>query len=89
MPPQVCIAPGYPSRAHRCGELQKGRGIEGTAYHNAETQHGNSGAGAYDEAGNLIGVVTVLTTCNNGQICGGGISPLWEILWIVPHRAEV
>lgn len=78
---RVCIAHSVPRIGHKCGEVQPYADMDapGDLVHTAITDHGNSGSGVYDSVGRLIGVVTHLITCSNGQICGGKVSTLESI----------
>lgn len=81
----VCLTTAWPVRGRRCGQVQRRRSLDGQFFHDAVTEPGNSGSGAYDTAGRLVGIVVTLHTCRaTGQICGGGISPLADIMWILP-----
>lgn len=74
---EICLAPAYPARMRRCGDVQRPFGkpsAGGDVVHTAITEHGNSGSGAYDRAGRLVAIVTHLWNCSNGQICGGRVS---------------
>lgn len=73
----VCLEPAIPMRLHRCGEVQSiAEGGPGNVVHLAITEHGNSGGGAYDRRGRLVGITTHLWNCSNGQICGGRITSM-------------
>lgn len=73
----VCLLPAFPMRLRRCGEVQYTNvPPPGDVLHLAITEPGNSGGGAYDRRGRLVGIVTHSWRCVNGQICGGKVAPL-------------
>lgn len=73
----VCLAPAFPMRLRRCGEVQYVNGKPpGDVVHVATTEPGNSGGAAYDRSGHLVGIVTHLWKCVNGQICGGKVQSI-------------
>ena len=71
---QLCLAVALPSPARRCGHVDRVSAYE--IRHDVFTEPGNSGSGAYNAAGELVGVVSTYRTCRGGQICGGGVAPL-------------
>lgn len=75
---RLCVSPGWPTRNRVCGEVfyEQGKTQSTKIRFGAIVQPGNSGAGVYDSHGRLVGILTVLTRCVNGQICGAGMSPL-------------
>lgn len=76
----VCLVPAVPRPDRRCGRrVHDPERIR----HTAITQPGNSGSGVYDDRGRLIGIVTHLTKCTNGQICGGIATSLHSRLWLL------
>jgi len=72
----VCAAPAWPSFKHKCGEVQPYAEAPGNLQMDVVIEPGNSGSGVYDGAGRLVGIVTHLTHCYNGQICGGKAATL-------------
>lgn len=72
----ACAATAHPSRRHKCSEVYPPRDTPGDIVLGAIVEHGNSGSGLYDDNGALVGIVVHLTTCANGQICGGHASSL-------------
>ncbi len=73
----VCIVSAIPQRTRRCGEVQYYQSpTPGDIGHTAITEPGNSGSGVYDGYGRLVGTVTHLLHCVNGQICGGRFASL-------------
>jgi hypothetical protein len=76
---RVCIAPAVPRHDHKCGRVQGEQ--EGYVLFDAIVEHGNSGGGVYDDAGRLVGIVSILYTAQNGQIIGGGLHavPRWLV----------
>lgn len=70
---EVCFTPSFPDRNRSCGYVQHEKGEVGTEIRfTGLVQPGNSGSGLYDSQGRLVGLVTILTRCANGQWCGGG-----------------
>ncbi len=70
----VCIVSAIPHYSRTCGDVQWYGGTKdkaGDMRHTALTQPGNSGAGVYDAAGLLVGILTHYGRCINGQFCGG------------------
>jgi hypothetical protein len=64
----VCVSVAIPSRRRRCGTVD---GIDGRqVYASYVADYGNSGAGVYDKYGRMVGVITRMVPCSNGQICG-------------------
>lgn len=81
---RVCIASAIPRAGHVCGEVQWPLGdLPGDIKHTATTEPGNSGSGIYTSGGALIGIVTHLWYCTNGQICGGKATSLWDRRWLI------
>ncbi len=77
MPPlgsEVCESASHPKVVHRCGEVEPSE--EGYIVTDMLVDHGNSGAGVYDEDGHLVGITTRLVMCGNRQYCGGWIAKL-------------
>lgn len=70
----ICLAVALPSAARRCGHVDRVSALE--IRHDVFTEPGNSGSGAYNAAGELVGIVSTYRTCRGGQICGGGVAPL-------------
>lgn len=84
---RACEVSWYPERGRRCGELwpssddAEGGGLRADFV----AEHGNSGAGLWDPAGRLLGIVTRLRPCRgtfNGQICGAGATAIAPRSWI-------
>jgi S1-C subfamily serine protease len=73
---EVCSAPAHPHRRHQCGEVQPNRNTPGDLDTDMIAEPGNSGGGAWDDKGQLIGIVVHMYFCFNGQICGSHISTL-------------
>jgi S1-C subfamily serine protease len=73
----VCAATAFPMWMHRCGDVQTTEPPPGDLAHTIIVEPGNSGSGVYNDDGELIGVITHLTTCVNGQICGGRAATLY------------
>ncbi len=79
-----CVAAAIPRRDHKCGRVQFNTGGDDMFYFDAIVEHGNSGAGVYDDAGRLVGIADVLYNAQNGQIVGGGARAITAALaWLV------
>lgn len=66
----VCALDVWPDVQRRCGEVQlpsptPGAELEFTGM----AEPGNSGAGVYNDNGDLVGVVTRMVPCFDGEIC--------------------
>lgn len=71
----VCFTPAFPNRHRVCGEVFSEAGDVGDEIRfSGIPQPGNSGSGLYDRRGRLVGIVTVVIFCGNGQYCSGGAS---------------
>lgn len=76
---EVCFHSGAPSRDIRCGRVEKISPVgAGNVKHSAIVEPGNSGSPVFNKYGDLVGIITHFKTCNNGQICGGRFSSLWD-----------
>lgn len=73
---RVCSSTAHPMRLIRCGEAQTRVEPPGDLMHTMLVEPGNSGSGVYDTQGRLIGIVTHLMRCTNGQYCGGKLATL-------------
>lgn len=74
---RVCALHAWPSWGRKCGEVQPySTTPQADLVFFAVIDHGNSGSGVYDSRGRLVGIVTRLTECSNGQYCGGTASTL-------------
>jgi S1-C subfamily serine protease len=79
----ICLVTRYPYINRSCGMVRGYSDPPGDVKHGATTERGNSGSGVYDEQGRLVGIVTHLMTCTNGQLCGGKFASLegQEAFW--------
>jgi len=82
---KICFESALPGRNRRCGWVQAVTNRRnGDIRHSAVTEPGNSGGGAYNEDGELIGVVTRAYACNDifnlytERVCGGLVSSIWK-----------
>lgn len=74
---RVCAATGNPWRGHKCGEVQLPGNLPGDVQFLIIVEPGNSGSGVYNDAGELIGIVTHKFTCSQStQTCGGKAASL-------------
>lgn len=80
---EVCVVPGFPSRGRACGDVERG-GTPTNFPHTATTEPGNSGGGVYDSRGRLVGIVTHLRQCVNGQFCGGKATAITSVPGVMP-----
>lgn len=80
---KVCMANSAPRLGYHCGLIQPGR-TKGMLVWDWMTEHGNSGAGVYNEKGELIGLLITVGTCEHDLPCIGGITPLQGYEWLVP-----
>ena len=71
----VGVQTAYPRWAYACGERQYSA-LDGTFLLSLIVEPGNSGSGVYDGNGRLVGIVTHLIRCSNGQICAGRATAL-------------
>lgn len=71
----VCVQTAYPRWAFACGERQYSP-ADGAFAMSALIEPGNSGSGVYDGNGRLVGIITHLIRCSNGQICAGRATAL-------------
>jgi S1-C subfamily serine protease len=83
---KVCAATGMPHRTHRCGEVQPYAEPPGDIAFDVIVVPGNSGSALYDQDGNVVGIVTHLTMCQNHQFCGGRASSLEGHLGVLLER---
>lgn len=67
----VCSAPSHPLHMRKCGEVQPYTSVPGDIHFGAIVEPGNSGAGLYNEDGDLVGITVMLRRCANGQWCSG------------------
>jgi len=76
---EICFHSGAPSRDIRCGRVESisPTGL-GNVKHSAIVEPGNSGSPVFDKHGALVGIITHYRKCNNGQICGGRFSSIWD-----------
>lgn len=80
----VCVVTGFPGRYRRCGTMQPSNESTPDLEMDIVVEHGNSGSGMYDSEGHLIGIAVALTNCNNGQICGGAGTSLFNRVSVLP-----
>jgi serine protease Do len=75
----ICFHSGSPSRDIRCGQVENVEPFGlGNVRHSAIVEPGNSGSPVFDRQGRLVGIITHYRKCNNGQICGGRFSSIWN-----------
>jgi S1-C subfamily serine protease len=72
----VCASVAEPRRGRKCGEVQPYVDPPGDLVMDVVVEHGNSGSGLYDDRGALVGIVTHLVMCANGQYCAGKAATL-------------
>lgn len=75
---RVCMQAAFPRWAYACGERAPSQA--GVLAFPILVEPGNSGSGLYDDRGRLVGIVTELVMCSNGQICAGRAALLKEHL---------
>lgn len=88
---EVCESTGYPRWTYRCGRVQPqwdGEGWTRQFRFGFMAEHGNSGAGIYDQHGRLIGLVSQWRACEGGVNCEGTAHPLEGYEWLVPGPGE-
>lgn len=77
----VCTESAVPLRSRACGLVHDddswSRDPGGDVMHDAITVPGNSGSGAFDSQGRLVGIVTLSLT-KGRRYMGGAISSLWQ-----------
>ncbi len=73
---RVCAQTSFPRPLIRCGEAQTKNDPPGNLTHTMLVEPGNSGSGVYDNDGRLVGIITHLFRCSNGQYCGGRMATL-------------
>lgn len=74
---RVCAAVANPWRGHKCGEVQLPGNLPGDVQFLIIVEPGNSGSGVYNDAGELVGIVTHRFSCNQStQTCGGKAASL-------------
>lgn len=82
---QACAVVGVPEPGRVCGEIEPSRTSPGPGRLRVRfvAEHGNSGAGVFNEEGVLIGILVYLFPCKgtdgNEQVCEAGVTAL------VPH----
>lgn len=80
---KVCVTARNPYTMRRCGVVEyvsdEAHGIR----FDVVVEPGNSGSALYDAQGRLVGIVTKLYFCQNGQICGGMATPLASRPWVL------
>lgn len=73
----VCAAVANPWRGHKCGEVQPDASTPGDIKFLIVVEPGNSGSGVYNDAGELVGIVTHRFFCGgSNQTCGGKAASL-------------
>ena len=80
---QVCEASKVPRDTWRCGTTQK-PDDEGLIVFEMITEHGNSGSGLYNAAGQLVGIVVQWWPTEGGEHHGGKASPVQTWPFLVP-----
>lgn len=85
---RACAAVYLPERGRRCGEVWPNIEGQDSGWMHVDfvAEHGNSGAGVWDEEGRLVGILVHLRWCkgteDNGQVCTAGVTPLAGRSWI-------
>jgi len=80
----ACAVTGMPHRNRLCGEVQESNDDAGAEVEfRIVADHGNSGSAVYDSAGRLVGVLTQLRSCSNGQYCSTLASEIDGREWIL------
>lgn len=72
------LVSGFPTRSRRLGLVEGYFDGSGDILWSGVTEYGNSGSGVWDRRGRLVGIVTNLYPCQNGQFCGGRFQSLWS-----------
>lgn len=76
---RVCLVTSAPVAGRSCGYIDGiTDGGPGNVMHSATTVPGNSGSGAYDSAGRLIGIVTHRRINSEGKSTGGKFSSIFK-----------
>lgn len=77
----ACVVTAIPGARRKCGDVAYYRSEPpGDVNIEVVIEPGNSGSGVYDKRGRLVGIVTHLRSCRNGQWCGGKFSSLEFLL---------
>lgn len=84
---QLCAVFARPEVGRSCGELWPGYDSSvGSLRVRFVAEHGNSGAGTWNEYGELVGILVHMRGCagteNNGQICAAGVTALAPRRWM-------
>ncbi len=77
----VCQTSSVPRWTYRCGPVQT---TDGYIRVEMRTEHGNSGAGLYNNRGQLVGIIVQLWVCEGNEFCGGRAAPIQDYRWLVP-----
>jgi len=73
----ICEVAGSPYHVRRCGEVQMATAGNHEAIDSTMiVEPGNSGSGVYNERGELVGVISQMWHCGNGQICGSNTASI-------------
>jgi hypothetical protein len=67
----ICEVSANPYHIRRCGEVQLNHDtLKGFIDSTMIAEPGNSGSPVYNARGELVGVISAMWTCRNGQMCG-------------------